>query len=70
LETKPLSVAIAPYPRDQEVATITLVGYDSVPLDTVRIALDESGQWILENGDNVLRLHPTESGEVLAPFQH
>ena len=70
LETNPLSVAIAPYPRDQEVATITLVGYDSVPLDTVRIALDESGQWILENGDNVLRLHPSESGEAFASFQH
>ena len=70
LETNPLSVAIAPYPRDQEVATITLVGYDSLPLDTVRIALDESGQWILENGDNVLRLHPSESGEAFASFQH
>ncbi len=70
LETKPVSVAISQYPRDLEVASVTLVGYDMAPLDTVRIALDASGQWILENGDNVLRLHPSESGDALAPFQH
>jgi hypothetical protein len=70
LEDKPTSVAIAKYPRDDEQATVTLVGYDLVPLDTVRIALDASGQWILENGDNVLRIHPSESGAALTPFQH
>jgi len=69
LETRPASVAIAQYPRDREVASVTLVGYDMVPLDTVRIALDASEQWILENGDNVLRLHPTESGAALNPFR-
>ena len=39
-----------------------------MPLDTVRIALQEDGLWILENGDNVLRIHPEEAGEVLEPF--
>jgi hypothetical protein len=68
LEDKPTSVAIAEYPRDAERAAVTLVGYDLLPLDTVRIALDDSGLWILENGDNVLRIHPAESGVVLEPF--
>ncbi|MBC8200765.1 MAG: DUF4340 domain-containing protein [Planctomycetes bacterium] len=70
LETKPLSVAISAYPSGDEVASVTLIGYDLAPLDTVRIALDASNQWILENGDNVLRLHPTEAGNVLEPFQN
>ena len=70
LETKPLSVAIAQYPQDNEVASVTLIGYDMSPLDTVRIARNDSNQWILENGDNVLRLHPLESGEVLTHFQN
>jgi hypothetical protein len=70
LEGNPVSVAISPFPLNLEIATVTLVGYDLSPLDTVRIALDESEQWILENGDNVLRLHPSESGKALAPFQN
>jgi len=69
LDSKPPSVALGAYPREDEVATVTLVGYDSSPLDTVRIALDQSGQWILENGDNVLKIHPPEAGSALAPFQ-
>jgi hypothetical protein len=68
LDTKPPSVALDKYPRDMEVATITFEGYDLAPLDTVRIALNQDGQWIFENGDNVLRLHPAETGEVLTPF--
>ena len=68
LEAKPPSVALGKYPRDSEVATITFEGYDLAPLDTVRIALNQDGQWIFENGDNVLRLHPAETGEVLTPF--
>jgi hypothetical protein len=69
LDSKPPSVALGVYPRNDEVASVTLVGFDSSPLDTVRIALDQSGQWILENGDNVLRIHPPEAGSALAPFQ-
>ena len=70
LETKPASVAISAYPSGDEVASVTLIGYDMSPLDTIRIARDASNQWILENGDNVLRLHPIESGEALAPFKN
>lgn len=47
------------YPRDLEVATITMHGFDGKAIDTVRIANDTStNRWILENGDNVLRLFP------------
>ena len=68
LEIKPPSISIGKYPRETEVATVTLDGYDLLPIDTVRIALDESGKWILENGDNVLRLHPSDAGKVLTPL--
>jgi len=69
LDSNPPRVVIAQYPRDVEIATITLEGYDLLPLDTVRIAQDpESAGLILENGDNVLRLHPAESLTVLSPF--
>lgn len=69
LDSKATSVALGVYPREDELATVTLVGYDSSPLDTVRIALDQSGQWILENGDNVLKIHSSDAGSALAPFQ-
>ena len=69
LDTRPPNVVIAQYPRDAEIATITLEGYDLLPLDTIRVAQDESsGGLILENGDNVLRLHPAESISALTPF--
>ena len=50
------------YPRNLEVGTITLVGYDQRPLDTVRVLREtpEDGlRWGLENGDGVIRIHPT-----------
>ena len=70
LETKPPSVTIGQYPRDSEIATITLEGYDKLPLDTVRVARKTSGDGriILENGDHVLRLHHSDSIDALAPF--
>jgi hypothetical protein len=47
------------YPRDLEVATITMHGFDGKAIDTVRVANDTTtNRWILENGDNVLRLFP------------
>ena len=56
-DTHPAEIAIQPYPHELEVATITFFGkYDKRPIDTVRIAKDpDSGLWILENGDDVLR---------------
>ena len=68
VEAHPVSIAIGPYPRSLQVATITFEGYDYMPMDTVRIAKQEDGQWILDNGENVLRLHPIGAGEVLLPF--
>jgi hypothetical protein len=47
------------YPRELEVATVTLHGFDGKAFDTVRIAQEvDAGAWILENGDNVLRVFP------------
>jgi len=68
VEAHPTSIAIGPYPRSLQVATITFEGYDCMPMDTVRIAKQEDGQWILDNGENVLRLHPIDAGKVLLPF--
>ena len=68
LDTKSLLIAIDQYPIDQEVATVVFAGYDLSPLDTVRIAKTQQGEWILENGDNVLRLHDPEAGDPLTPF--
>jgi hypothetical protein len=60
-------VVFAPYPREQEVAMITLEG-GTGPLDTVRVAREVvTGRWILENGDNVLRLHPATLDLPLLP---
>ena len=70
LDTKPLSVAIGQYPIEHEIATVIFAGYDLLPIDSVRIAQTEKGEWILENGDNVLRLHASDSGDVLTPFIH
>jgi len=70
LEAHPSSVAIGPYPRKLQSATVTLEGYDRMPMDTVRIAKQVDGNLILDNGENVLRLHPPDAGEVLDPFIH
>jgi hypothetical protein len=70
LKSHPVSVAIGPFPRDLQVATVTFEGYDRLPMDTVRIALQEDGSWILDNGENVLRLHRSESGAPLEQFLH
>ncbi len=39
-----------------------------MPLDTVRVAQQKDGSWILDNGENVLRLHSADTGEVLELF--
>jgi hypothetical protein len=56
------------YPRELQVATITMHGFDARPLDTVRIAEDpETGAWALDNGDDVLRIFPFETQIPLTP---
>ena len=50
------------YPRELEAGTITLLGYDQRPLDTVRVLREtpaDGSRWGLENGDGVIRIHPT-----------
>ncbi len=52
-------IEIREYPFEQEIAIVTLYGFDQRPLDTIRIARDpNSGEWAFENGDNVLRIFP------------
>lgn len=53
------TVELKPYPHELEAASVTLLGFDSRPRDTVRIAREpDDGRWALENGDNVLRIFP------------
>jgi hypothetical protein len=57
------NVEFKPYPREAELALITLHGFNEVALDTIRIAQEKDsagvgGRWIMEDGDNVLRLFP------------
>jgi hypothetical protein len=72
MEARAQQVELRPWPRELEVAMITMLGFDAQPLDTVRIAQlpsadDEPGAWILENGDNVLRIHSAELSLPLTP---
>jgi hypothetical protein len=61
-------IDVMTYPRDHQVATITMHGFDARPLDTVRVARDpETGAWALDNGDDVLRIFPAETTIPLTP---
>jgi hypothetical protein len=52
-------IKIAEFPKELEVATIVLFGFDLAPRDIVRVARDpKSGRLALENGDGVVRIHP------------
>ena len=75
-EARAQQIELRPWPRELEVATITMLGFDARPLDTVRIAQLQgaagdsgggSGGWILENGDNVLRIHSAALSLPLTP---
>ncbi len=68
IDAQALSVGISNYPDESEVATVTLVGYDFMPMDTVRVAKSEEGKLILENGDNVLRMHAEDTLDLIQPF--
>jgi hypothetical protein len=67
-------IKIADFPRELEVATIVLFGFDLAPKDIVRVARDpKSGRFALENGDGVVRIHPAalplalEARQLAAP---
>ncbi|MCH2133085.1 MAG: DUF4340 domain-containing protein [Phycisphaerales bacterium] len=49
------------YPQELQQGTITLIGYDRRPLDTIRVLREpqaDGWRWGLENGDSVVRIHP------------
>lgn len=55
-------IEFRPWPRELEVASITLRGFDGRPLDTIRAAIDPAtGEWAIENGDDVLRVFPAST---------
>lgn len=56
---QPKKIELAEFPRELQIATVILIGYDRKPIDAVRIARDEQDNWILENGDDVLRFFPS-----------
>ncbi len=52
-------MAFGEFPKDMEVATILLFGFDGRPLDVIRVARDSrTNRWGFENGDRTLRVHP------------
>jgi hypothetical protein len=56
-------VQLRTFPRDLQVATVTLHGYDGRPMDTVRIARDpQDDRWAMDDGDDVLRVYPSGLG--------
>lgn len=59
------------FPRELQIATITLYGFDQRALDTIRIAQEKnSPSTALENGDNVLRVFPQGLKLQLAPADY
>jgi hypothetical protein len=66
------NVAIETFPRDASVASITMRGYGQRVLDTVRVAFfpgatPADARWVLENGDNVLRVFAESLQPPLRP---
>ena len=52
-------MSFAGFPKDLEVATVLLFGFDGKPLDIVRVARDtKSSRWGFDNGEGALRVHP------------
>ncbi|MHC4274223.1 MAG: DUF4340 domain-containing protein [Planctomycetota bacterium] len=63
-------IDVGQFPRELQVAAVTMYGFDALPLDTVRIARDpETGHWALDNGDDVLRIFAAEASLPLTPAE-
>lgn len=70
-ELRATQVALEPFPRERQVALITLMGFSGLPLDTVRIArLSPDAEWIMDNGDNVQRRYPASMQLRLSPAEY
>lgn len=64
-------IRIEQYPSDLQVATVKFIGFDSFPMDTVRIVRDrDTKKWAFENGDNVLRIFPSSLELRLTPADY
>lgn len=67
-DTRAIEIMVQDHPRELEVATVVFHGFDGRPMDAVRIAREpDAGRWALENGDGVLRLHPSSTDFPLFP---
>jgi hypothetical protein len=67
-ELRATRVALEPFPRERQVALVTLNGFSGLPLDTVRIARQgPDAEWIMDNGDNVQRRYPASMQLRLSP---
>lgn len=56
--TRAPEMGLGAFPKEMEVATVLLFGFDGKPLDVIRVARDsKSSRWGFENGDNALRVH-------------
>jgi hypothetical protein len=63
-----VEIELRGYPREHELATVTLVGPGDRPLDTVRVVRHpDTGRICLENGDDVLRIMPPGTEIPLTP---
>lgn len=61
-------IAIQAFPQELSIGTVTFLGFDGRPMDTVRIARTLKGDQIgLENGDGVLRVFPASINLRLTP---
>ncbi len=70
-DLKAPEIELRPYPSELEVATVTFIGFDSFPIDAVRIAYNpDTKKWALENGDNVLRVFPDSLELRLTPADY
>lgn len=62
-EVRAQAVNVAEFPRDASIGLVILRDFSGRAIDTIRVARapEPDGRWILENGDNVLRLFPAST---------
>ena len=70
-EARAVEMRLDPYPHELELATVTFLGFDRRPIDTVRVARNpDTGRWLLDNGDGVLRVLPPAMELPLTPADY
>jgi hypothetical protein len=69
-ELRASRVAFEPFPRDRQLAFVTLTGFSGKPLDTIRVARQgPDAEWIMDNGDSVQRRYPAATQVRLTPAE-